>query len=47
MFEKGNQNITQVFTPSTHCEADVVLDFQDSALPGPIHNQIKTTRAES
>ncbi len=37
MFEKRNQNITQVFTPLTHCNAHVVFDFQDTALPDPIH----------
>ena len=47
MFGKRNQKITQVFTLSTDWKEDVVCDFQDSALPGPIHNQTVAVRQMS
>ena len=41
MFEKKEPKDYSSFTPSTYCKVDVVFDFDDSALPGPIHNQTR------
>ncbi len=40
MLVKTNQKDHASLTPSTHCKLDLVQDFQDSALPDPIHDKL-------